>query len=201
MALEQERQRERTPAADAVTADNIGDHVAGVLRSAQAAAQTIRDDAQRDAAALLERAKKEAEDMRARAAVETEQQRTEAQRVLQQAGEEAAVARSNADQYAERRRREADARAAATIDEANVRAASIADAANQRHQELLSNVAVTEDRLKGLSAALRKVARELDEVVEPSADGGEASEAGAAESLEASLRARAGASTGEATTA
>jgi hypothetical protein len=186
-------QRERTPA-PAVTAENIGEHVSSVLQSAQQAARTIEEDARREAASLVERAGREADETRARASTEAAAKSSDAERALQTAREQADQTRGDADAYAQSRRQEAEQQAAATLSDAKAEASSIQQAAKKRHEELLSNVATTEDRLKVLSTALKNVARELDELVE---DGSSAagSEAPAREELDAALRSRTGATT------
>jgi hypothetical protein len=186
-------QREGTPAPAAVTAENIGEHVSSVLQSAQQAARTIQDDARRQAASLVERARLEADKTRASASTEAAAKSSEAERALQTAREQADQTRGDADAYAQRRRQEAEHQAASTLSDAKVKALSIEQAAKKRHEELLSNVAMTEDRMKVLSTALKKVARELDELGEDESAVG--SEAPAQEDLDAALRSRTGATT------
>jgi hypothetical protein len=187
-------QRERTPAPAAVTAENIGEHVSSVLQSAQQAARTIQDDARREAASLVERARREADETRARASTEAAANSSDAERALQTAREQADQTRGDADAYAQRRRQEAEQQAAATLSDAKGEASSIQQAAKKRHEELLSNVAMTEDRLKVLSTALKNVARELDDLVEDESSAA-GSEAPAREELDAALRSRTGATT------
>lgn len=187
-------QLERTPAPAAVTAENIGQHVSSVLQSAQQAARTIQDDARREAATLVERARREADETRARASTEAAAKSSDAERALQTAREQADQTRGDADAYAQRCRQQAEQQAAATLSNAKGEASSIQQDAETRHEELLSNVAMTEDRLKVLSSALKNVARELDDLVEDefSAEG---SDARAREELDAALRSRTGAAT------
>jgi F0F1-type ATP synthase membrane subunit b/b' len=170
-------QGEITPALP-VTAENIGEHVSSVLQSAQHAARTIQDDARREAASLVERARREADETRARASTEADAKRSDAERALQTAREQADQTREDADAHAQQRRQEAEQEAVATL-----------QAAKERDEELLSNVAMTEDRLSVLSTALKTVALELDELLvedEPPAAGSEA----AREELDTALRSR-----------
>jgi hypothetical protein len=186
-------QREGTPAPAAVTADNIGEHVSSVLQSAQQAARTIQDDALRQAASLVERARREADKTRASASTEAAAKSSEAEAALQTAREQADQKRGDADAYAQRRRQEAEQQAAAMLAEAEGQASSIQQAAKKRHEQLLSNVAMTENRMKVLSTALKDVARKLDELVEVGSAVG--SETPAQQDLDAALRSRTGATT------
>jgi F0F1-type ATP synthase membrane subunit b/b' len=170
-------QRELTPAPP-VTAENIGEHVSSVLQSAQQAARTIQDDARREAASLVERARREAAETRARASTEAEAKRSDAERALQTAREQADQTRDDADAYAQQRRQEAEQQAVATL-----------QAAKERDEELLSNVAMTEDRLSVLSTALKTVALELDELLVEDESPTAASEA-AREELDTALHSR-----------
>ena len=179
--------------ADGPTPSRVGEHVATVLESAQQAARTIRQDAQNEAKSMLERVAHEAEETRARANREAAEKRREAERVLNEAKERSKSTRAAAEQFAERQRQDADEHAAATVAEAKATAASIADAANARHEELLSNVSVTEDRLRALSVALRNVASELDDLVAARAADGDSADGKEPEALDESLRARTGA--------
>jgi hypothetical protein len=185
-------QRESTPA-PAVTAENIGEHVSSVLQSAQQAARTIQDDARREAASLVKRARREADETRARASTEATAKSSDAEGALQSAREQANQTRRDADAYAQRRRQEAEQQAAAALSDAKAEASSIQEAAKKRHEELLSNLAMTEDRLNVLSTALKNVARELDELVGDDYSAG--SEAPARQELDEALRSRTGATT------
>lgn len=183
----------------AVTAHNIGEHLASVLQSAQQAARTIEEDARRDAAALIAQARREADETRSRSSAEAATKNAEAEHLRQAAREESEQTRSDADEYAQQRRQEAEERAAATLRDAKAEAASIAQDAKERHEELLSNVAMTEDRLKLLSGALKNVARKLDGLVEDGSSntGGRArlGQAQAQAGLDEALRGRTGATT------
>ena len=179
--------------ADGPTPSRVGEHVATVLESAQQAARTIRQDAQNEAKSMLERVAHEAEETRARANREAAEKRREAERMLHEAEERSKSMRAAAEQFAERQRQDADEHAAATVAEAKAKAASIADAANARHEELLSNVSVTEDRLRALSVALRNVASELDDLVAARPADGDSGDGKEPEALDESLRARTGA--------
>jgi hypothetical protein len=182
-------QQEPTPA-PAVTAENIGEHVSSVLQSAQQAARTIQDDARREAASLLKRARREADETRARASMEADAKSSDAERALQTASEQANQTREDADAYAQGRRQEAEQQAAATLSDAKAEASSIQQAAKRRDEELLSNVAITEDRLNVLSTALKTVALELDELLVEDESPAAGSEAAAREELDAALRSR-----------
>jgi hypothetical protein len=192
---QEQRDAKQQHAADPDSMSKIGERVATVLETAQEAARTIRQDAQDEADALLKRVTREAEETRARADQEAEELRRDAERVLHEAEERSGKTRAEADKFAERRREEADEQAAATLSAAKANAASIAEAAAARHDELLTNVSVTEDRLRALSSALRNVASELDDLLAAeTAD--EEKEPDTEESLDDSLRTRAGASRG-----
>jgi hypothetical protein len=182
-------QTEPTPA-PAVTAENIGEHVSSVLQSAQQAARMIQDDARREAASLVERARRKAEETRARASTEAAAKSSDAERALQTAREQASETRADADAYAQRCRQEAEQQAAATLSDAKAEASSIQQAARKRDEELLSNVAITEDRLNVLSTALKTVALELDELLIEDESPAAGSEAAAREELDAALQSR-----------
>lgn len=170
------------PAVEELSPSRIGEQVAAVLQTAQEAAQRIRDDAQAEADALLERLTHEAFEHRDRSAREANDRRSEAERILRAAEERSKDAVDEAEKFFQQRQQEAEEQAVATVAKAKAEAATISEEANARHEELLSNVSVAENRLRALSAGLRSVAGELEELL-GGGDGGR---------LDESLRARLG---------
>jgi hypothetical protein len=128
--------------------------------------------------------------MRVRASTEAAAKSSDVEDALQTAREQANQTRGDADAYAQRRRQEAEQQAAATLSHAKAEASSIQQAVKKRDEELLSNVAMTEDRLNVLSTALKTVARELDELLLEDESPAAGSEAAVREELDAALRTR-----------
>ncbi len=144
---------------------NVGEHVASVLASAEAAAQKIRAEAEQEAKDLRQDATRIATEIRTRATEEAQVERAATRRLVDEAETSSHGIRSDADRYAEEGRREADSQAAQIIRDAERRAASIADSSGDRHRVLLTNIAASETRLRELAKSLRGVAVSLDEVV------------------------------------
>ncbi len=143
---------------------SVGEHIASVLASAEAAAQKIRMEAEQDAEETREEAARLANDVRASATQEA-QANVASSRELVEAKAASRGIRSDADRYADERRREADAEAAQVVRDAERRAASIADASGERDRVLLANIAASESRLRDLAKNLRGMAGSLDDVV------------------------------------
>jgi hypothetical protein len=178
----EEQPSKTEPAVEELSPSRIGEQVATVLQTAQEAAQRIRDDAQAEADELLERVTREAFEHRDRSAREANDRRSEAERIFREAEERSKQAVEEGERLFQQRQQEAEEQAGATVAKAKAEAANISEEANARHEELLTNVSVAENRLRALSAGLRSVAGELEELVE-GGDGGQ---------LDESLRARIG---------
>jgi hypothetical protein len=190
-----ERAKQQGPSPqDDLTAVNIGERISSVLQSAQEAARTIEEEARREAASLIGRAQHEADELRQSAFDEAAGKNADAESTLQAAQKQSEQTRGDADAYAQRRREEAEQRAGQRLADARAEAASIARVARERHDELLSHVALTEDRLKVLSTALKNVAHELDKLIEEGSDDS-GSQRDDPKGLDEALRSRTGATT------
>jgi hypothetical protein len=144
---------------------SVGEHIASVLASAEAAAQKIRMEAEKDAEETREEAARLANDVRASATQEAQANVASSRELVDEAKAASRGIRSDADRYADERRREADAEAAQVVRDAERRAASIADASGERDRVLLANIAASESRLRDLAKNLRGMAGSLDDVV------------------------------------
>jgi hypothetical protein len=136
-------------------AGRVGEHVAGIVAAAEAAAATIRADAQSEADELL----------------------AVARRTLDQAEVSAAEMRSKVDEYAAARHRDAEAKAEQIVADAERRARSVAGEAADRDRALAANIEASENRLRDLAKSLRTVASSLDDVVGDAEDGKSATDA------------------------
>jgi hypothetical protein len=143
------------PATGVDGAGRVGEHVAGIVAAAEAAAATIRTDAQREADELL----------------------AAARRTLDQAEVSAAEMRSKVDEYAAARHREAEATAEQILADAERRATSVAGEAADRDRALAANIEASENRLRDLAKSLRTVASSLDDVVGDAGEGESAANA------------------------
>ncbi len=146
-------------------AATIGEHVASVLKAAEAAAANLRVEAEQDSKRVREQAQREADEIRARVGREAESERQEAQHALETAGKVAKATRSEADRYAEERRREADSQVRRLVQDAERQAAEIGDVGAERHRVLLADIAASESRMSELAESLRDVAARLEGVV------------------------------------
>jgi len=147
-----------TPPVPAAGYGEIGEHVAGVLRAAETAAEQIRADAQSQADDLLRGAHAEAE------------------RVRNQARTYENDTRDAVDAYATEQRRiaeeqigaqfsDAEAQARATREAAEEMARRIEEDARLRGQTLREESRAVEDRLKKAQAGMRRMASQIEELL------------------------------------
>jgi hypothetical protein len=170
---------------DVVDYEELGKHVASVLKAAELAVQGIRTQAEQEAAAQVSEAGRqagrilhEAEGLRA----ETE----EANRLM----------REQAEAYAGRTRQDADVEASKVLQAAEEAAATRAGDEEVRQRALRANIERAEERLTELGAGLRDLAARLEELVSadrPPADEVDQRRGGDEASLDASLIASIGA--------
>ena len=128
---------------DGVDFEELGEHVASVLKAAELAARGIRTKAEREAEAQV----------------------TEAGR---QAGEilhDAEGLRAEAEAYATRTREDADAQASKVLQAAREEAAIRARDEEERQRALREDIERSENRLTELGAGLRDLATRLEELV------------------------------------
>jgi vacuolar-type H+-ATPase subunit H len=176
---------------DVVDYEELGEHVASVLKAAELAAQEIRTRAENEAMAQVSEAGRqagtmlhEAEGLRA----ETE----EANRAM----------REQAESYAEKTRRDADAEASNVLQAAEQAVVTRASDDEARQTALHEDIERTERRLTELVSGLRDLAERLEELVsadQPDADEVDQRSGGDDASLDASLMASIGAETTDAT--
>lgn len=173
---------ETAPAADASDPDlpdtkvnelgraNFGEHLESVLKAAEDAADRLLEDARMRAIAIRDGAERDAssrvEVAEATAARLTEESETAHAEALAAAERvRAAAEKDAADQRAE-----AEAFAAKLRADAERDAASFAQQTQARHEELLNDTSLAEDRLRRLVGGLREVADRLDGLVSPTED-------------------------------
>jgi F0F1-type ATP synthase membrane subunit b/b' len=171
------------PEAGADEFARLGGEVANVLRAAQSAADTVRDQARQEAETLRTEAAAEADRQREEAAADADRQReeaaaeadrvrseagTEAERLRTEAGEEAARLRGEAEQEvadlraaaegdraeAEKAREEARLEAERTVSDAQDRAQRILDALRDREVEARVHVDQAIERLQSMRSEL-----------------------------------------------
>ena len=129
------------PASLPVQPAQVGEHVASVLAAAEAAAQKLWAEAERDASRARERAAAEAEEIK-----------------------------SDADRYGAARRQEAEAEAGERVRAAEAEAAALTRAAGERARLLREQIATSEERLRELATGLRAATAALDNVLSDSRD-------------------------------
>jgi hypothetical protein len=169
-----ERQTETDTDTDTATPEvarpNVGEHVEMVLKAAEDAAENlvkeariraiaIRDDAERDATTRLDAANATAARLTAEAEAAHTEALASAERVRAAAEGDAVAQRAEAEEEAARLRADAEREAA-----------TFAERTQARHEELMNDTALAEDRLRRLVSGLRDVANRLDGLLGPEAD-------------------------------
>jgi peptidoglycan DL-endopeptidase RipA len=157
--------------------EELGEHVASVLKAAELAARGIRTKAEQEAEAQL----------------------TEAGRQAGKILHDAEGLRAEAEAYAARTREDADAQASKALQDAQETAANRTREENERQRALREDIERSKNRLTELGAGLRDLATRLEELVgaDP-ADEGDQRRTGDSASLDTSLIASIGERTADA---
>jgi hypothetical protein len=146
---------------------SVGEHVETVLKAAEDAADRLVEEAQTRAAEIQENAEREASSRLHSAHAAAIRVTEEAEAAQAEALAAAERVRAAAEGDAADLRAEAEQEAAELRADAERDAATFAERTNARHEELLNDTALAEDRLRRLVAGLREVADRLDEVLAP----------------------------------
>jgi DNA repair exonuclease SbcCD ATPase subunit len=162
---------------DGADYEELGEHVASVLKAAELAAREIRTKAEQEAEAQV----------------------TEAGRQAGKILHDAEGLRAEAEAYAARTRQDADAQASKALQDAEETAADRTREEDERQRALREDIERSKKRLTELGAGLRDLATRLDELVglDP-ADDGVQRRTGESASLDTSLIASIGERTADA---
>lgn len=154
---------EKTPeTAPANDAGRFGEHVETVLRAAEDAAARMIKEARAEADQILEAAKREAASRLDAAQTKASGLQAEAEQARAEALSAASEMRAAAQDDAARQRAQVEEEAAKMRADAEREASSASGAAAERYDQLLSDTALAEDRLRRLVGGLRDVADRLD---------------------------------------
>lgn len=138
-----------TPGSDMY--EQVGGHIASVIRAAEVAAVKLREEAER-----------EARELKSSAAVSAREALEDAHRQADELLAGAREIRERADSDAQARRAEADAQASKVIEAAQGVAARTVEDARVREARNGDAIAQTEQRLRDLAQGLRELADHLD---------------------------------------
>jgi hypothetical protein len=159
------------PAESAVNdASGVGKHVQTVIKAAEDAAARLIGEARAQAHEVRETAEREASSQVEAASATAARLTEEAERAHAEALAAAAQARAAAEEEAAARRAEAEEEAETVRAEAERDASSFGREAAERYEELLTDTALAEDRLRRLVDGLRDVADRLDDLLEAEDD-------------------------------
>jgi cell division septum initiation protein DivIVA len=141
---------------------NVGEHVEAVLKAAEEAADRLLEEARMRAIAIRDGADRDASARREAAQAEADRLTEEAEAAHTEALATAEKVRAAAEEDAAAQRAEAEEVAAKLRADAERDAATFAERTQARHDELLHDTALAEDRLHRLVGGLREVADRLD---------------------------------------
>jgi hypothetical protein len=175
-----------TQAIETVARPSVGEHVEAVLKAAEDAAERLLEDARMRAIAIRADAERGASSQIDEAHVTAARLTEQAEAAHSEALASAERVRAAAEGDAEDVRAEAEAEAARLRADAERDAATMAERTTARHQELLNDTALAEDRLHRLVDGLRDVADRLDGLLVP-ADEEQAGESALLEQERSSL--------------
>jgi hypothetical protein len=161
---------DETQVIETVVRPSVGEHVEAVLKAAEDAAERLVEDARMRAIAIRADAEREASSHIDAAHVTAARLTEQAEAAHSEALASAERVRAAAEGDAVDVRAEAEEEAAKLRADAERDAATMAERTTARHEELLNDTALAEDRLRRLVDGLRDVADRLDGLLQPTAD-------------------------------
>jgi chromosome segregation ATPase len=144
------------------SADRVGRQVADILAAAEKAAGRIEEEARQEGERLREQAQREAATATEATVAAAEATKKEAERIKAAAEESTKRMLAAAERDATKRRAEAENEAKRIVSAAEQRAESTIKRGQKRRQELESDLAAIEERIRQLSRPVHDLAARLD---------------------------------------